>query len=95
MFDDDAIVLENMASSVTLKSKKDNKGVRVTYPNMSYLGIWHMPKTEAPYICIEPWSSLPSRKDVIEDLETQPGLAVLEAKCEYENGFIIEVIENR
>ena len=46
------------------------KEICVTYPNMTYLGIWHMPKTDAPYICIEPWSSLPSRKNVVEDLET-------------------------
>jgi galactose mutarotase-like enzyme len=93
MFDEDAIVLTDMASGVALKSQKGNKGVRVTYPNMSYLGIWHMPKTDAPYVCIEPWSSLPSRKDVIEDLETQPGLVMLEAKCEYENMFTIEVVK--
>ena len=93
MFDDDAIVLTDMATSVILKSKKSNKGVRVTYPNMTYLGFWHKPKVEAPYICIEPWSSLPSRKDVIEDLETQPSLVALKAKCEYENMFTIEVVK--
>lgn len=92
MFDDDAIVLSDMASSVTLKSKKVNKGVRVTYPNMSYLGIWHMPKTDAPYVCIEPWSSLPSRKGVVEDLETQPGLVALGSGCEYENRWSIELV---
>lgn len=93
LFDDDAIVLTDMASSVTLKAKSSTKKVSVTYPNMSYLGIWHMPKTDAPYICIEPWSSLPSRKDVIEDLEMQPNLVSLGAKCEYENEFVIEIID--
>ena len=91
MFDDDAIVLTDVASSVTLKSKTSEKKLCVTYPTMSFLGIWHMPKTDAQYVCIEPWSSLPSRKGVIEDLETQPSLVSLEAKCEYENVFIIEV----
>lgn len=93
MFDDDAIVLTDMAASVSLKTNMGNKGVRVAYPNMSYLGIWHMPKTDAPYVCIEPWSSLPSRKDVVEDLESQPSLVVLRAKCEYENEFTIEVVQ--
>lgn len=92
MFNDDAIVLVDMPSSVTLKSAKGNQGVRVAYPNMSYLGIWHMPKTDAPYVCIEPWSSLPSRKDLVEDLETQPSLVSLKTKCEYENEFTIEVV---
>ena len=61
---------------------------------MSYLGIWHMPKTDAPYICIEPWYSLPSRKEVVEELETQLRLVSIEPKCEYENKFTIEVIKN-
>ena len=92
MFNNDAIVLTDMASSVTLKSKTGDKGICVSYPNMSYLGIWHVPKTDAPYVCIEPWSSLPSRKTIVEDLETQPSLVSLESKCEYENGFTIEIL---
>lgn len=92
MFDDDAIVLTDMASSVSLKSKTGEKGIKVSYPNMSYLGIWHMPKTDAPYVCIEPWSSLPSRKGIIEDLETQPSLISLESGCEFENQICIKII---
>ena len=92
MFDDDAIVLTDMAQSVLLKSDKGNKGIRVTYPNMKYLGIWHCMYEEAPYICIEPWSSLPSRKDIIEDLAVQPDLISLSAQEKYENSFMIELI---
>ena len=95
MFDDDAIVLTNMASGVTLKAKKSNKGVRVTYPNMSYLGIWHMPKTDAPYVCIEPWSSLPSRKGMVEDIKKQSDLISLNPNCEYENQIAIEIIKTK
>lgn len=91
MFNNDAIVLTDIASSVTLKSDKSSKEIRVTYPDMPYLGLWHWPKTEAPYICIEPWSSLPSRKDVIEDLEIQPSLISLKSKCEYENQWSIQI----
>ena len=95
LFDDDAIVLKDMTKSVILSSKNGNKGIRVTYPDMSYLGLWHMPKTDAPYICIEPWSSLPSRKGIIEDLEKQPGLVALESECEHENHWIIEILPNK
>lgn len=91
MFDDDAIVLVDMAKTVTLKSDKDNRAVCVTYPDMDYLGLWHRPKTDAPYICIEPWSSLPSRKNVIEDLATQPSLLSLEAGEEYRNQITITI----
>jgi galactose mutarotase-like enzyme len=95
MFDDDAIVLTNMASSVTLKSKTGVKSIRVSYPDMSYLGIWHMPKTDAPYICIEPWSSLPSRKGIVEDIEKQSDLISLNSNCEYENQIAIEIIKTK
>lgn len=89
LFDDDAIVLVDMAKAVTLKSDQGNKFVRVEYPDMDYLGLWHWPKTDAPYICIEPWSSLPSRKDVVEDFASQPSLLSLEAGGSYQNEIII------
>ena len=91
LFDDDAIILSNMSKGVTLKSDKGVKAIHVTYPDMPYIGFWHMPKTDAPYVCIEPWSSLPSRKDIVEDLATQPGLVSLEPNGEYQNQFAIEV----
>lgn len=91
LFDDDAIVLTKMAKAVTLKSDKSNRAVRVEYPQMDYVGFWHMPHTDAPYICIEPWSSLPSRQDIIEDLAKQPGLIRLEAGKIYENSWTIQI----
>ena len=91
LFDDDAIILKYISKGVTLKSDKSKKAIRVTYPDMPYLGLWHMPKTDAPYVCIEPWSSLPSRKGIIEDLATQPGLISLEPNGKYKNLFVIEI----
>ena len=77
LFDNDAIILSGMPKQVTLKSKAGAKAVRVSYPKMDYLGLWHWPKTDAPYICIEPWSSLPSRKGIVEDLAKQENLKKL------------------
>lgn len=91
LFDEDAIVLKDMEKAVTLCSDKGIHGVRVEYPQMDYLGIWHMPFTDAPYVCIEPWSSLPSRQDVVEDLQKQPGLIHLPAGETYENTWTITV----
>ncbi len=89
LFDHDAIVLKGMARSVTLKSPKGSRFVTVTYPNMDYLGLWHCPRTEAPYVCIEPWSSLPSRQDVVEALETHPSILHLGPKGVYTNAWSI------
>lgn len=93
LFDEDAIVLKDMAKEVCLKSDKGSRAVRVSYPQMDYLGIWHMPFTDAPYVCIEPWSSLPSRQDVVEELTNQPGLVSLPAGEKYRNRWSIEIME--
>jgi len=84
--------MTNMPKQVTLCSDKDSRKVRVTYPDMDYLGIWHRPKSDAPYICIEPWSSLPSRKNVVEEFSTQDNLISLAAGKIYTNIWSIEII---
>lgn len=89
LFDDDAIVLSDMPTSVTLGTKKDKRKVTVSYPDMKYLGIWHMPKTDAPYICIEPWRSLPSADGKVTVFEEQDDLVKLPAGEVYENTWTV------
>ncbi len=91
MFDKDAVVFVDMCREITLKSDKTSRSVQVGYPDMKYLGIWHMPETDAPYVCIEPWSTLPARQDVIEDIEKQPDMVVLEGKGTYRNKWWIAI----
>lgn len=77
MFDDDAIVLKHAAREVTLKSRVFGRGVKASYPDMPYIGFWHWPKAETPYVCIEPWSSLPSRQDVVEEFSCKSDMLQL------------------
>ena len=92
LFDEDAIILKNMAREVTLRSKISGKGVTVAYPDMPYLGIWHWPQTDAPYVCIEPWSSLPSRQDVVEEFSCKSDLVQLAAGKTYETTWSISLV---
>lgn len=92
LFDDDAVVLQDAARAVTLKSDKGKHQIVVQYPDMRYIGFWHMPHTDAPYVCIEPWTSLPSRDGIIEDLETQPDLVGLESGKTYENRWSVSCL---
>jgi galactose mutarotase-like enzyme len=91
LFDEDAIILKNMAREVTLRSKASSHSVTVSYPKMPYLGIWHWPHTDAPYVCIEPWSSLPSRQDVVEEFTCKSDLVQLEPGCVYDNTWTITI----
>lgn len=91
LFDEDAIILKNMDRKVTLRSEKSGHGVTVAYPGMPYLGIWHMPKTCAPYVCIEPWTSLPARQDIIEEFTCKSDMIQLEAGCSYTNQWNVSM----
>lgn len=90
LFEKDAIVMKDMPKEITVESPLDHKKIRACFPDMAYLGLWSF--GSADFLCIEPWSSLPSRKDVVEDLETQPGLISLDAEKTYVNSWSISIL---
>ena len=94
LFDEDAIILKNMCREVTLRSETSSRYVKVAYPQMPYLGIWHWPKTDAPYVCIEPWSSLPARQEVVEEISCKSDLIHLLPGKTYENTWTITIGED-
>lgn len=91
LFDEDAVILKNMSREVTLRSQVSPHGVQVSYPDMPYLGLWHMPNTDAPYLCIEPWSALPARQDVVEDFACKSDLIQLGPGKTYVNTWSITI----
>lgn len=91
LFNDDAIVLRDITREVVLEAEDGKRSVTVSFPDMPYLGIWHCPKTEAPYVCIEPWVSLPGRDGQIEVFEEYPGLITLESGKTYRNSWTIRI----
>ena len=92
LFDNDAIILKDHGGKVTLKPRDKGYGVEVGFEDFRYLGLWHKPKTDAPYVCIEPWSSLPSLRDVITDITKQKDLIKLEAGEKYKAGYHIKPV---
>lgn len=89
LFDLDAVVLGDTCREVTIRSPKSSRSVTVSYPDMPFVGLWHAPKTDAPYVCIEPWVSLPSHSAYVEDLAKQAYLIHLDAGQTYRNEMTI------
>ena len=58
---------------------------------MPYLGIWHAPGTDAPYICIEPWLSLPATAGEPTVFENRPDLAEIGPGETYRNIWSVTV----
>lgn len=91
LFYDDDIILENTDKEVTLRSTISGRGVRVAYPDLPYVGFWHAPKSDAPYVCIEPWSSLPGRQNVLEELTCKSDMIHLQSGKLWETTWSITV----
>lgn len=91
LFDHDGIFLEDVCKYVTLKSDKSSKFVRVEYPQMKFVGFWHKPLSDAPYLCIEPWIGLPAYVEQVDELTTKHEMLHLQPGDTYNNTFSITV----
>lgn len=85
LFDRDAIILQDISNRISLRSSKSAKSVTLEIPDaMKYLGIWHAPKKEAPYVALEPWTSVPAYDGVIDDLSSKRDMFELSPRATYE-----------
>ena len=91
MFAHDGIFMSHIPSSVTLASDLDERSVTMVFPEFPYLGIWQAYDNDTPYVCIEPWCSLPSQQDVVADLEEQKDLLSLAPGKTYVNNWSITI----
>lgn len=89
LFDGDALFLRNTARGVTLRSTNTKRSVHLAFPDSPYLGIWHTPKTEAPFVCIEPWVASPSPVGEMEDIMEKADMIHLEPDSTYRNTYVI------
>ncbi|MBQ7642980.1 MAG: aldose 1-epimerase family protein [Clostridia bacterium] len=92
IFDEDALILQGACRSLKIKSK-GGKSISVVFPKMTYLGIWHKPKSDAPYVCIEPWENLPSFEGKTEDLTQKANVGKIGSYESYESGLTIGIEE--
>lgn len=93
LFDHDAVVLANAAKEVAIRCKGSDRAVRVAFPRMNYVGFWHKDGLAAPYVCIEPWLSLPARSGVTEDFYCKGDMVRLESGEKYTNPWSISIEE--
>ncbi len=91
MFDNDGLFYTDMSKAITLRSKKNDVFVRVEYPEFKNLGLWHTTGSEAPFICIEPWTSVPAFDGVIDDIETKKQMFCLKEGESHTMSFDITI----
>lgn len=92
-FQDDAVILSGTCRAVSLKRKRSRRYVTLRYPDFRYLGIWQTPETDAPFLCLEPWSGLPATEGERYDLFTKSDATLLPAGKEYAASWTLELHE--
>lgn len=91
LFDNDAIFLYNVAKEVKLGSDKTQRSVTMRFDGMKYIGLWHAVKTDAPYVCIEPWTSVPATEGKVDNLLTKEEMIHLPVGYTYKNGYSVTI----
>ncbi|MBO5313203.1 MAG: aldose 1-epimerase family protein [Clostridia bacterium] len=91
LFDNDAIFLYNVSKTVRLASQKSERSITMSFDGMKYIGLWHAVKTDAPYICIEPWTSVPATEGVVDELSTKEEMIHLPCGYTYKNGYSLTI----
>ena len=90
IFDEDALIFKDLKSKkVSLKSKKSNSFVTVSFPDFKYLGLWAKPKAE--FVCIEPWLGIADSVDFTGELPDKEMIIKLSAGENYTAKYSIEI----
>ena len=69
LFDDDALILSEYGGAMSIADGEGRDIIRVISPDFPRFGLWQKPKSDAPFVCLEPWSSYPGLGGVLDDID--------------------------
>ena len=88
MFDNDAWFFQDTVRGLTLRSENGGRAMHMSFPDMKFIGLWHKPQSEAPYVCIEPWTGVPGwDRPGVAAFEDKPEMTELEPQGVYRNTY--------
>ena len=93
LFTHDAIILENTSNCVSVRSDKDSRYITMKYSDFRFIGFWQANTPDTPYICLEPWTALPSVDGKITELESKPHMTRVAPNNESSVEFTFEIHE--
>lgn len=80
MFYKDVCYFDKLVSRSVYLLYKDNKGVRVDFPDFTSLGVWQA--KDAPFLCIEPWCGSADFDDCTGVFAEKRGIKILQPDTE-------------
>lgn len=92
LFNYDAVTLDNLESrSVSLKSRKQDKGLKLHFEEFPNLIVWST-LNKGPFIALEPWSGLSTSLEEGDRLEDKKNVKVVKPGDFDQVGFDIEIL---
>lgn len=91
LFSQDAIFFSAKDGSLTLKSDKSTRWVKVSYSDVTHLGVWQTYADDTPFICIEPWHGIPGFEGKVDDFADKNEMIHLKDGKSYIFSFDITV----
>lgn len=78
-FQDDTVILDDLpVRRATIGCTKNEKTIRMDFADFPYFALWSMRKDfDVPYVCLEPWSTLPDGGYLGHELEKKVGVRML------------------
>ena len=90
LFENDALVFNDLKSSSVSLQKGDEKKLTFHFEGFPYLGIWSK-SSESPFVCIEPWFGVADLATHHQDLTEKEGILKLEPSEIFDCHYAIEI----
>ena len=93
LFDDDAIIFRDLKSTEVSLLPLNEIGLKIkmTFPGFTHFGIWKTPKTNAPFICLEPWFGVDSTEGDSKDFLKKEGIITLSPGENFCSAYTVEL----
>ncbi|MCK5781818.1 MAG: aldose 1-epimerase family protein [Flavobacteriales bacterium] len=96
MFSDRVIILEGLKSnSLTIKSKKSSTAIEIGIKDFPLVGVWTSSRSDAPFVCIEPWYGVTDYIDTDGDFKNKKAIQKLARKESFDMKYYIKLTENK
>ena len=77
LFKENSIVLSDTSRCVSIKSNTSNTKITLEYNDFDFICFWKPHDSDAPFLCMEPWSALPATSGIFEQLEQKEHITKL------------------
>lgn len=79
LFENGVLIFETLGENIlSLRSKKHDRSISISFDNMPFIGIWSPYPKGAPFVCLEPWAGIVDPLNFNKDISKKLGINYLQ-----------------